>query len=85
MALSTRESPNFRNNMMALGITSISAGSKTEPGGYSHKMPSATDSTEWRNLLHSQQLEQFEVNDNRSPAELIAEINRQNYTAVWKD
>ena len=70
IALSTRESVKYRNNMIPLGITSMSAGSKTDPGGY------ATNIYE---------LEQFEVNDSRSPKELIAEIEKQNYTAIWKD
>ncbi len=32
--LSTRESANLRNQLIPLGITSMSAGSHTEPGGY---------------------------------------------------
>ena len=70
IALSTRESVKYRNNMIPLGITSMSAGSKTDPGGYS------------TNIC---ELEQFEINDSRSPKELIAEIEKQNYTAIWKD
>ena len=34
ISISTREGAKFRNNMLPLGITSLSAGSKTEPGGY---------------------------------------------------
>ena len=34
ISYSTRESPRFRDNMMRLGVTSMSAGSQTEPGGY---------------------------------------------------
>jgi len=70
LALSTRESVNFRNNMLTLGITSMSAGSKTEPGGYAKNID---------------ELEQFEVNDNRSAIELEKEINKQGYFAIWKD
>ena len=70
IALSTRESVKFRDNMLSLGITSMSAASKTDPGGYS---------------VHINELEQFEVNDSRIPHELIAEIKKQNYTAIWKD
>jgi 2-iminoacetate synthase len=70
IALSTREQPIFRDNMMRLGVTSMSAGSKTQPGGY------AEDNTE---------LEQFEVSDDRS-ADLIAEMIKSNgYEVVWKD
>ena len=48
LSLSTRESPTFRDNIIKLGITSVSAGSKTNPGGYSVAIES---------------LEQFEVHD----------------------
>lgn len=70
ISLSTRESQNFRDNMMTLGVTSMSAGSKTEPGGY------ASCVTE---------LEQFEINDNREASELEAAIKQHGYEAVWKD
>ncbi len=70
LSLSTRESENFRNHMIKLGITSISAGSKTNPGGYA----TAQDS-----------LEQFEISDERSPQEIANMIRSQGYEPVWKD
>ncbi len=70
ISYSTREKPNFRANMMKLGVTSMSAGSKTEPGGY----VSTPDA-----------LEQFEVSDDRTPLEVADEIRRLGYEAVWKD
>lgn len=70
ISYSTRETPTFRKNMMKLGVTSMSAGSKTEPGGYC-STPEA--------------LEQFEVSDSRSPAEVAEEIRSCGYEAVWKD
>lgn len=70
ISLSTRESENFRNNTMKLGVTSMSAGSSTEPGGYS---------------LHSKALKQFETDDNRKPAEISQMIKKNGYEAVWKD
>lgn len=70
ISYSTRESPKFRANMMKLGVTSMSAGSKTEPGGY----VSTPDA-----------LEQFEVTDARTPAEVAAEISALGYEPVWKD
>jgi len=70
LSLSTRESPKFRDNIIKLGITSISAGSKTNPGGYA----SARES-----------LEQFEIHDDRSPMEIASMICKQGYEAVWKD
>ena len=70
LSLSTRESPKFRDNIIKLGITSVSAGSKTNPGGYADEKKS---------------LEQFEIHDERSPREISAMIRKQGYEAVWKD
>ena len=70
LSLSTRESPGFRDHIIKLGVTSISAGSKTNPGGYA----SAPES-----------LEQFEIHDERSPMEIAAMIRAKGYEAVWKD
>lgn len=70
ISYSTRESPEFRANMMKLGVTSMSAGSKTEPGGY----VSSPDA-----------LEQFEVTDSRNPLQVADEIRRLGYEPVWKD
>ncbi|HZP58826.1 MAG TPA: 2-iminoacetate synthase ThiH [Opitutaceae bacterium] len=70
LSLSTRESAMFRNHAFRLGFTSMSAGSRTNPGGYS----SAPDS-----------LEQFEIDDGRSPEEVAAFLRAQGYEPVWKD
>jgi 2-iminoacetate synthase len=70
MALSTRENEWFRNNMTGLGITSLSAGSRTDPGGYA---------------AYAHTLEQFAVNDDRTPEEVSAAVKRQGCEAVWKD
>jgi len=70
LSISTRESPSFRNNIIKLGITSISAGSKTNPGGY---------------VVAPESLEQFEISDERSPAEIARLIAAAGYEAVWKD
>jgi 2-iminoacetate synthase len=70
ISLSTRESEKFRNHCVQLGITSVSAGSKTNPGGYA---------------VEQESLEQFEISDERSP-EMIAEMIRsKGYEPVWKD
>ena len=34
ISYSTRERANFRDHMATLGVTTMSAGSRTEPGGY---------------------------------------------------
>ena len=70
LSLSTRESEKFRDNVFKLGITSMSAGSKTDPGGYA--------STE-------NELEQFEISDERSPQEIAKMIKSKGYEPVWKD
>ena len=70
LSLSTRETPAFRDQAIKLGITSISAGSKTNPGGYA---------------VAPESLEQFEISDERSPAEVAAMLRRQGYEPVWKD
>jgi len=70
LSISTRESPNFRNNIIRLGITAISAGSKTNPGGYA---------------VEQESLEQFEISDERSPEQIARVIAAQGYEAVWKD
>jgi len=71
LSLSTRESEHFRDNVMPLGITTISAGSKTQPGGYSAETDKA--------------LEQFEIDDDRSPAEMADVVKSLNLEVVWKD
>lgn len=70
LSLSTRESVKFRDNIIRLGITSTSAGSKTNPGGYA---------------VAQESLEQFEVDDTRSAQEIASVIRSQGYEVVWKD
>ena len=70
LALSTREDRKFRDNMTTLGITSLSAGSKTDPGGYA---------------VYKDELEQFAVNDDRTPEEILAAVKGQGYEVIWKD
>jgi 2-iminoacetate synthase len=68
--LSTREAPDFRNRLMPLGITQMSAGSRTHPGGYG---------------VDTDAGEQFEVADRRSPAEMAAVLEGAGYEPVWKN
>lgn len=70
LVLSTREKEDFRNGMAGIGITRMSAGSKTNPGGY---------------VLTDDSLEQFEVADTRTPAEVAAMLEGKNLEPVWKD
>jgi len=70
LSMSSRESRKFRDNSIKLGITCMSAGSRTDPGGYANC---------------SNALEQFEVHDDRSPQEIAHMIKENGYEAVWKD
>lgn len=70
VSLSTRESAHFRDHMMGLGVTTISAGSRTDPGGYS---------------ISQHELEQFAINDDRSPQDVVDSVRRNGYEPVWKD
>jgi len=70
LSISTRETARFRDNIIKLGATSMSAGSKTNPGGYS---------------VDPESLEQFEIDDTRSPEEFIKTISGKGYEPVFKD
>ncbi|PZV81012.1 tyrosine lyase ThiH [Algoriphagus aquaeductus] len=70
LSISTRESEHFRNNIIPLGVTSMSAGSKTNPGGYS---------------VEPDSLEQFEISDKRSVQEIAELIKSKGYEVVHKD
>jgi 2-iminoacetate synthase len=70
LVLSTRESAELRDNLLPLGITQMSAGSCTAPGGYADQ-GSAT--------------EQFAIDDDRTPAEIAAVLRARGYDPVWKD
>ncbi len=70
IVLSTRESPDLRDSLIGLGVTRMSAGSKTEPGGYLHP---------------EEELKQFEIEDHRSVKEVRTAITQKGYEPVWKD
>lgn len=68
--ISTRESASFRDKLMHLGATIMSAGSKTEPGGYNKAQDDAS---------------QFQIEDNRSVEEFCQAVKNQGYDPVLKD
>ena len=68
--LSTRENEKFRNQILPYGITSMSAGSKTFPGGYTLGLDSG---------------KQFEIADNRTVKEVVTSIKKAGYEPVFKD
>lgn len=70
ISYSTREEHKFRNNMATLGVTTMSAGSRTEPGGYA---------------THVNCLEQFAISDSTSPDRVAADLKALGREPVWKD
>lgn len=70
ISFSTRETPFIRDHMAHLGVTTMSAGSKTEPGGY---------------FTYPQALEQFSVSDERSATEISQRLKKLGIEPVWKD
>ena len=93
IVLSTRERAAFRDSLVLLGVTMMSAGSHTEPGGYTRQGSGhlhrtvrgrivAPDFQDGEDRLATGQ---FEVSDERSPAEIAATLRRGGFEPVWKD
>jgi 2-iminoacetate synthase len=70
IVLSTREPAALRDGLVRIAVTSMSAGSSTEPGGYS---------------TPGEAQEQFAISDERSPAQVAAMLQAAGYEPVWKD
>lgn len=68
--ISTRETKEFRDNLLPLGITKFSAGSITEVGGYS---------------ISKKEVPQFEISDHRSVDEIIHMLKEKGYQPILKD
>lgn len=100
LVLSTREPAKLRDGLIPLGITMISAGSHTEPGGYTgagkekiHRtergriVELASGASEWVEVPEraTNATGQFDIADNRSPEEIARLLQRLGLEAVWKD
>jgi len=96
LVLSTRENPKLRNGLIPLGITLISAGSHTEPGGYTgagrehlHVTERGRivdlDASEWAGTKPTSATGQFQIADERSAAEVAELLRNLGYEPVWKD
>ena len=99
LVLSTREPARLRDGLIPLGITMISAGSHTEPGGYTGAgrekahltkrgrivaLPTAGD--QWAGAPGATNATvQFEIADNRPPGEVANRVRQLGYDPVWKD
>jgi 2-iminoacetate synthase len=70
IVLSTREPAALRDGLVRIAVTTMSAGSSTEPGGYT--TPGGAQ-------------EQFRVSDQRSPEAVAAMLDAAGYEPVWKD
>ena len=92
IVLSTRESAEFRDALVPLGITMMSAGSATDPGGYTGVGRDALHHTV-RGIAVKPAItppdvgatEQFEIADNRTAGEVAALLRRRGFDPVWKD
>ncbi len=98
LVLSTRETPKLRNGLIPLGITLMSAGSHTEPGGYTGAGKEKVHQTERGRIVklgasewaaadngQTQATVQFQIADERSPDEVAELIRQLGYEPVWKD
>jgi 2-iminoacetate synthase len=98
LVLSTREPAKLRDGLVPLGITLMSAGSHTEPGGYTGAGKEHLHQTvrgrivelgasEWATTRNGgvRATGQFDIADERSPQEVADRIRRLGYEPVWKD
>jgi 2-iminoacetate synthase len=91
IVLSTREPAALRDALLPLGITMMSAGSHTEPGGYTGQGREDLHLTVRGKALAPADSDaegatgQFEISDTRSPLEVANVIRAQGFEPVWKD
>ena len=100
IVLSTRENSKLRDGLIPLGVTMMSAGARTEPGGYTgagkekiHHTERgiikeiASGSSEWAPQANhpTNATGQFQIADERSPIEVAERIRKLGYEPVWKD
>jgi 2-iminoacetate synthase len=93
IVLSTRERADLRDALVPLGVTMMSAGSHTEPGGYTGQGAQELHRTvrgkivapEFQDGEDRLATGQFEISDERSPAEIAAVLRRRGFEPVWKD
>ena len=100
IVLSTRETAKLRDGLVPLGVTMMSAGSHTEPGGYTgagkeklHQtvrgkiVELASGASEWAPQPNraTNATGQFNIADERSAGEVAELIRKLGYEPVWKD
>jgi 2-iminoacetate synthase len=93
IVLSTRERAPLRDALAPLGVTMMSAGSHTEPGGYTHQGTGELHRTVRGRIVAPEfgvgeekvATGQFEISDGRSPREVAEALRRSGFEPVWKD
>src|SRR5881275_621796 len=93
IVLSTRERAALRDSLALIGVTMMSAGSHTEPGGYTRQGREHLHRTVRGRIVAPEYQDgevelatgQFEISDERSPAEIAALLRRRGLEPVWKD
>jgi 2-iminoacetate synthase len=93
IVLSTRERAPLRDALASMGVTTMSAGSHTEPGGYTRQGREHLHRTvrgrivapEYQDGEDQLATGQFEISDERSPAEIAAVLRGSGLEPVWKD
>jgi 2-iminoacetate synthase len=93
IVLSTRERASLRDALISLGVTSMSAGSHTEPGGYTRQGTEHLHRTvrgrivapDFQDGEDELATGQFEISDERSPAEIMSLLRRRGFDPVCKD
>ena len=93
LVLSTRERADLRNALIPLGVTMMSAGSHTEPGGYTRQGVTHLHQTVRGRIIAPEFADgqdqiatgQFEISDERSPTEIASFLRQHGFDPVWKD
>uniref|UniRef100_A0A7S0WW57 Biotin and thiamin synthesis-associated domain-containing protein n=1 Tax=Chlamydomonas leiostraca TaxID=1034604 RepID=A0A7S0WW57_9CHLO len=77
MILSTRESPEMRAELLRVGMSQMSAGSKTDVGSY-HRDHSPATETAMSDLAG-----QFSLMDHRPVSEVVTDLMKDGYVPSW--
>jgi 2-iminoacetate synthase len=93
IVLSTRERPALRDALVWLGVTMMSAGSHTEPGGYTRRGTEHLHQTvrgrivppEFQDGEDELATGQFEISDDRPPERIATLLRQRGLEPVWKD
>ena len=92
IVLSTRESAALRDALLPIGITTMSAGSHTEPGGYTGQGRDDLHLTVRGRRVELEEHRscdeatgQFDISDHRSAQEIASLLMKRGFDPVWKD